>query len=362
MVDFSALTPLTQHPVLSKVVFGNTLLQYSEAFLALMATVILAKVLYYIIKKYVQALVEKTETDLDDLLLKALETPFLLFVLILGLNFAVGLLTLPADIAGVFANLVKVLLIVNCAAVVAAIMDVLCDEFLTPYAKKSESKLDDQLVPIVKNGGRALVFILTALTIVSNFGYDITAVLGGLGIAGIAIGLAAQDTLSNVIGSAAIFTDRPFEIEDLVRVDAVTGNVEEIGIRSTRIRTLDGTLVAIPNANVAKAAVENYSKAAKRRIQIKLGLEYNTSSKKMAKAKDILRDVLKSTKGVDPDDVGVHFTDFADSQLLLMLTYHIVETSRLFDVQDEVNSRIKEEFEKAGIEFAFPSRTLYIKD
>ncbi len=359
MVDFSTLS---QYPVLSKAVFGNTLLQYLEMLLILMATLVTAKVLYYIIKKYAQALVAKTETDLDDLLLKALETPFILFVLIIGLNFSVTPLTLPADIAGMFANLIKVLLILNAAAVVAAIIDVLFDEFLVPYAKKSASKLDDQLVPVLKNCARAIVFALTVLTIVSNFGYDIAAVLGGLIIAGIAIGLAAQDSLSNVIGSAAIFTDRPFEIEDMVKVDGTTGKVEEIGIRSTRIRTLDGTLVAIPNAIVARASVENYTKAAKRRVQLKLGLEYNTTGKKITKAKEIAKDILRNTRGVDPDDVTVHFIDFADSQLLLMLTYHIVETSRLFDVQDEVNSRIKDGFDKAGIEFALPSRTIYVKD
>jgi MscS family membrane protein len=327
-----------------------------------MATIITAKVLYYIIKKYVQALVAKTETDLDDLLLKALENPFIFFVLIIGLNFSVTPLTLPPDIAGMFANLIKVLLILDGAAVFAAIIDVLFEKFLVPYAKKSSSKLDDQLVPILKNSVRILVFALIILTIVSNFGYDIAAVLGALIIAGIAISLVAHDSLSNVVGSAAIFTDRPFEIEDLVRVDGTTGKVEEIGIRSTRVRTLDGTLVTIPNATVARSSVENYTKAAKRRVQLKLGLEYNTSGKKMSKAKDIAKDILRNTRGVDPDDVAVHFVDFADSQLLLMLTYHVVETSRLFDVQDEVNSRIKDGFDKAGIEFALPSRTIYVKD
>ncbi len=359
MVDFSVLS---KDPVLSRSVFGNTLFQYMEMFAILLATLVVAKVLYYLVKRYVQGLAAKNGSSPDELLIKALETPFVLFVLIIGLNLSVAPLTLPTDIAGMFSNLIKVLLILNAAAVVAAVVDVLFDEFLMPYAKKSASKLDEQLLPVLKNCARAIVFALTVLTIVSNFGYDVSAVLVGLVIAGIAIGIAAQDSLSNVIGSAALFTDRPFEMEDLVQVDGVTGKVEDIGIRSTRIRTVDGTLVSIPNATVARASVENYTKSAKRRVQLKLGLEYNTTGKKISKAKDIVRDILRNTRGVDPDDVAVHFIDFADSQLQLMLTYHIVETSRMFDVQDEVNSRIKDEFEKARIEFALPSRAVYVKD
>ena len=359
MVDFSAIA---QYPILSGTYFGNTLLQYLEALLILLATVIVAKVAYYIIKKYVQALTAKTATNLDDLLLAELEKPFIFFILILGLNFSVTPLSVPPGAMSVFSNLIMVLLTLNGAWVVSALVDVLFEEFLVPYAKKSKSKLDDQLVPILKGGSSVVIFALTILTIISNFGYDITAVLGGLGIAGIAIGLAAQDSLSNVLGSAAIFTDRPFELEDLVKIDGVTGKVEEIGIRSTRVRTLDGTLVMIPNATIAKGTIENYTKAERRRVQIKLGVEYGTSSKKLEKAKELLIDIVTDVKGVDPDDCAVHFMEFADSTLQLQLTYHIIETSRLFDIQDEVNTRIKDEFEKAGIEFAFPSRAIYVKD
>lgn len=358
-MDFSTLM---QYPILSAMYFGNTLLQYLETLLIVLGTVIVAKVAYYIIKKYVQALTARTATNLDDLLLAELEKPFLFFILILGLNFSVTPLTLPAGVASFFFNLIKVLLTLNGAWVVSALIDVAFEEFLVPYAKKSKSKLDDQLVPILKTGATIVVFALTILTIISNFGYDITAVLGGLGIAGIAIGLAAQDSISNVIGSATIFTDRPFELEDVVKVDGVVGKVEEIGIRSTRIRTLDGTLTTIPNATIAKGTIENYTKANRRRVQIKLGVEYGTSSKKLDKAKELLMDIVTDTRGVDPDDCAVHFLEFADSTLQLQLTYHIIETSRLFDIQDEVNSRIKEEFEKANIEFAFPSRAIYVKD
>jgi MscS family membrane protein len=328
----------------------------------LLGTVIIAKIAYYIIKKYVQALTAKTQTDLDDLLLKSLEKPFVFFILIIGLNISVNTLTLSTSISSVFSNLIMVLLTLNAAAVVAAIVDVLFEKFIIPITKKSESKLDDQLVPMFKNGARIIVFVFAILTIVTNFGYDITAVLGGLGIAGLAVAMAAQDTLGNVIGSAAIITDRPFETEDTIKVNGYIGKVEEIGMRSTRIRTLDGTLVAIPNSTIAKSEIENFTKSNKRRVQVKLGLEYGTSAKKMNKAKSELVDVVKSTRGTDPDDIKVQFLEFGESTLQLVLTYQVLETSKLLDIQDEVNMKIKERFDSEKIGFAFPTRTIIVKD
>ncbi len=358
-MDTSALA---NYPILSQALLGNSILQYMTMLLMLLGTVIIAKVAYYIIKKYVQALTAKTQTDLDDLLLKALEKPFIFFILILGLNLSVGTLTLPIGVSSVFSNLIMVLLTLNIAAVIAAIVDVLFEKFLVPIAKKSDSKLDDQLVPMFKNGARIIVFVFAILTIVTNFGYDITAVLGGLGIAGLAVAMAAQDTLGNVIGSAAIITDRPFEVEDTIKVEGYTGKVEEIGMRSTRIRTLDGTLVAIPNSTIAKSDIENYTKSNKRRVLVKLGLEYSTSIKKMNKAKSELIDIVKGTRGTDPDDINVRFMEFGDSTLQLVLIYQVLETSRFLDVQDEVNMKIKERFDSEKIMFAFPTRTIIVKD
>lgn len=358
----SDLSLAMQYPILSQTYFGNTLLQFAYFFLILLGTVIGAKILYFIMKKYLQGFTAKTETDLDDLLVNALEKPVVFLLFIFGLSISVSPLTLDAGVLVTFGNFIGVLFTLGLAWVVVALMDVGIEKFIVPFTRRSKSKLDDQLVPIVKNGLKSIVIILALLTIVSNFGYDVTAVLGGLGIAGIAIAMAAQDTIGNILGSLAIFSDRPFEVEDSVRIGSDLGIVEEVGLRSTRIRTLDGTLLTIPNSSVAKSAIENFSKSDKRRVRFKLALEYDTSSKKLDKAKEILRSTINETRGVDPETFSAHFSDFGDSSISLMLTYHIAETSRLLDIQDEVNTKIKERFEKAKIGFAYPARTLYVKD
>jgi len=359
MTDLSLIANYT---ILSDTYFGNTLLQYFFALLILLGTAIAAKVLYYIIKKYFQAMAARTESDLDDLLLHSLEKPVIFFVVVLGLSISASPLTLESDALNTFNNLIGVLLTLNIAWVIVALIEVAVDKFIVPFTKESRSKLDDQLVPIIKNGLKSIVFILAILTVISNFGYDVTAVLGGLGIAGIAIAMAAQDSLSNLLGSATIFTDRPFEVEDAVSIGSYGGSVEEVGMRSTRLRTWNGTLLTIPNSVVAKSAIENFSKSSRRRIRINLGLEYGTSSQKIEKAKEHLKDIVRKTRGVDPDECTVHFSEFGESAIQLMLTYYILETSRYWDIQDEVNSEIKKRFEKSRIGFAFPSRALYVKD
>ena len=355
--------PLTiQYPILSEAYFGNTVLQYIYALLIVLAAVIAAKIAYFIFKKYVHAIARKTENDLDDLLVKALEKPFIFLVLIIGLRLSASALSMASDVTQLFNNLIGVLLTLDIAWFAMSLINVAVDKVVIPMARKSRSKLDDQLVPTFRDGLKAVVLIIAVLTIVANFGHDITAVLGGLGIAGIAVALAAQDSIGNVIGSAAIFTDRPFEIENEVRIGDVSGIVEEVGMRSTRIRTVDNTIITIPNSLVAKSAIENYTKTGRRKAYAKLSLEYGLSNKLLKEAREMLLEIAKNSRGVDPEGCAVRLSTFAESSLVLTLSYDVTETSRFLDVQDDVNTQIKERFEKAGIEFAYPSRTLYVKD
>ena len=352
---------MVEIPFVNIVFFGNAIWQYILSLLIILGSVVAAKAAYYVIKHYIKAFTAKTETKLDDILVEVMEGPLLALIIILGVSYARTPLILPEGINSTINAFIGVLLTLDVAWFLMKLSDGLIQNYVTPMAANSASKLDDQLVPILKNGARIIIFILAFLSILSNFGYDITAVLGGLGIAGIAIAMAANSSLSHVIGGATIFADRPFEVGDAVKVGGTTGNVEEVGIRSTRVRTLDGTLVTIPNADVANAVTENFSKATKRRIVLNLGLEYGTSPKKLEEAKRIVKGIVKKTDGLNHDDVNAYFTQFGDSALNLMAIYYIMDTTRFLELQDIVNTRIHEDFAKAKIGFAFPSRTVYLK-
>ncbi|MFH1470544.1 MAG: mechanosensitive ion channel family protein [Candidatus Micrarchaeota archaeon] len=348
-------------PFLDIVIFGNELWQYALSLLIVLASVVLAKIAYYVIRHYIKALTAKTKTKLDDILVEVMEGPLLALIIILGVSYARAPLTLQADIDGMITAFVGVLLTLDVAWFLSKLSDGVIRNYVTPLADKSKSKLDDQLVPIVKNGVRIILFTLAFLSILSNFGYDITAVLGGLGIAGIAIAMAANHSLSHIIGGATIFADRPFEVGDSVKIGGTFGKVEEVGMRSTRIRTFDGIFVTIPNADVANSVVENYSKTTRRRITLNIGIEYGTAPKKIEEAKRIVKKIVKETDGLDHKEVNIYFMQFGDSSLNLVGHYYLVDIDKLFVVQDIVNTRVNEEFAKARIGFAFPSRTIYMK-
>jgi MscS family membrane protein len=349
-------------PSLDSTIFGNTLMQYGQSLFIILASVILAKAVYYVIKKYVYLLTAKTETKLDDILVEVLEMPLIALIVIMGVSYAKTPLILPPNISSSLDAFIGVLLTLDIAWFLMRLSDGIIQNYITPMAEKSSSKLDDQLVPLLKTGMKLVIFTLAFLTVLSNFGYNLTAVLGGLGIAGIAIAMAANQSLSHLLGGAAIFADRPFEVDDVVKVGLTTGKVEEVGMRSTRIRTLDGTLVTIPNADVANSSVENYSKATKRRISLVLSLEYSTSPKKIQEAKEIVKKIVKGTNGLDKSDVNVYFMQFGEYSLNLNAFYFITDTSRFLELQDIVNTQINEEFAKAKIEFAYPSTTVYMRN
>jgi len=141
----------------------------------------------------------------------------------------------------------------------------------------------------------------------------------------------------------------------------ILGKISKIGLRSTRIRTFDGTLITIPNKIMASDAIENISAGNGRRIVVTLGLDYNTSSKKLEKAEVLLKKIVKSVDGVDHKRMTAAFTSFGDFSLDLTFIYYIMDTSQYFDIKNEINMKIKKEFEKAKIEFAYPTYTVYTK-
>ncbi len=346
---------------LNTTVFGTTILNYAYFLFIVLGTIILAKIVYYILKGAISKFTKKTKTKLDDLLMSALEKPFIVLILIFGLQFGLTFLTLENGYGETAQNILGVLLTFTIAWFVVGVLNSFIENYVEHLTKQTESKLDDQILPIFKKGIFAIVFILALISALNNFGYDVTALLGGLGIAGIAVAMAAQSTLGDLLGGVNIFTGRPFEVDDWISFGGKGGQVTEVGMRNTRLKSFDGTLLTVPNSILGKEIIENYSKAEKRRIRFNIGLTYNTSVKQMKKAKDILLKITKEVKGIEENSTTIHFKEFADSSVNLMFTYYITDTSKFWDIQDEVNMKIKERFDKNKLDFAFPSQTVYLK-
>ena len=192
----------------------------------------------------------------------------------------------------------------------------------------------------------------------NNAGFDVGALIAGLGIGGIAFAMAAKDSISNVFGGITIFADRHFRLNDRIKVDGYDGSVKDIGIRSTRLQTLEGRMVSIPNSKFTDTLVENVTSEPTRKVVLSLGLTYDTDHKQMNKAIEILKDIANSNESVD-GNFKIAFSGFGDFSLNILFIYYITKEGDILMTQNDINMSILERFNNENLEFAFPTQTIY---
>jgi len=345
--------------------FGIKLWQYFGLLLffvlALVSYKILSKLIFFILRK-LQYLITKTSSDRIKLPLKKLNRPLVFLVLVYFIK-----KTLPSLQLGLEAN--KFLfLALNIAQIVFWIYVFLklIGVVMTIYSehtKRTHAKLDDQLVPILTHFLTGIVFFLGALKLLTLFGIPAASVLAGASIGGLALALASQDTVKNLIGTFMIFLDKPFHIGDWIETTNIKGTVEEVGFRSTRIRAADTSIYQIPNSTLSEIVVNNKGLRLFRRYQTELGIRYDTPPELIDAFVDGLKDLIRVHPNSKKDGFDVAFIGFGDSALKILVNVY-------FNVDDwSVEQQAKHDFHIAivklakvlGIEFAFPSTTLMIE-
>ncbi len=246
------------------------------------------------------------------------------------------------------------------------------DVMLRRFTAKTESTLDDQFVPLIRKTLRVFLVVIGILFVVGTvFECNIGAWLAGLGIAGLAVSLAAQDSIKNLFGSITILLDRPFLVGERIAYAGYDGVIEEIGFRSVKVRTLTGHMVTIPNSNIVNDPVENIGRRKSIRRVMNVTITYDTSREKIEQAVQILRDILEEDDlrepihpVIDGDEFPprVYFNDYNTESLNILLIYWFAPPAYwdYLDHAQRLNLRIYEEFERAGIEFAFPTQTVYL--
>lgn len=346
---------------LSKSFYGNTLLQWSIAAAIIIVSIVIGKIIYWAIGTFVKKAASKSKSRLDNILIDMFEEPIIFAIILAGIWFGLKSLTLSAFLDSLIAKAYYVLIIFNVAWLLTRLFDALVEEYLVPLIRKSKSDLDDQILPIVRKAVKISIWVLALIIALNNAGYDVGALLAGLGIGGLAFALAAQDTVSNLFGGFTIFTDKPFTINDRVNIDSFDGFVREIGIRSTRLQTLDGRMVTIPNSNIVNNAIVNISSEPSRKIKLNLGLTYDTDETKIQKAMDLLKQIAASHNDLIEEKIILSFNNFGDFSLNILFIYYIRKQSDIFETQTKINLDILKTFNKNGLEFAFPSQTIYTK-
>jgi len=343
---------------LEKTFYNNTLYQWGVSLLIVLGFVIFAKIIFWIFKKIVRKATAKTQTKLDDLLIDMIEEPVVVFVVLMGLLLAFQQLVFPDWLDDWLTKAMHVAITVNFTWLVARTIDTIIKEYLAPMVAASDNQLDDQILPLARKGIRSIIWALGILLALNNAGYNVGALLAGLGIGGIALAMAAKDTVANMFGGLTIFVDKPFKIKDRIKIGGFDGIVEEIGIRSSRIRTLEGRLVTIPNHKFTDSFVENVSSEPNRKVSLNLGLTYDTPPEKMELAMKILNNIHANDPGLG-DNIWLVFDSFGDFSLGINFVYYILPGQDKTEVMSRVHLNILKQFNEAGLEFAFPTQTIY---
>lgn len=346
---------------LSTVYYGNTLEEYIISLAILALAVSGGKLLYFFMQKVVKQLTKKTQTKLDDIIIEVLEKPILLILFSFALKIGFHRLHMPMRILQIVDSFAKILFMVAGTWIAMSFVDKIIMEYLIPYAKKTKTGADVQLIPLARKAAFWIILIIALMSILSNLGVNISSLLAGLGLGGLAIALAAEKTLSNVFGGITILTDGPFKIRQRIRIQNHEGYVQEIGMRSTRLESLDGPIITIPNSVIVNEILENVTKRMKRRVMFTLGLTYNTSTKKLEEAKKILQKILSSHKEIN--DFRIGFTNFNTYALDIMIIYWIpnADNKKMLEVMHEINLEILKRFNAAKLSFAFPTQTVEVK-
>ncbi|WP_247747302.1 mechanosensitive ion channel family protein [Alkalihalobacillus sp. BA299] len=229
--------------------------------------------------------------------------------------------------------------------------------------EKFAMEFDEILIPFFSKVLQVVIIAVILSLVAQAWGHNINNLVAGLGIGGLAVALAAQSTLGNLFGGVVIITEKPFSLGNWIKTPSVEGIVEDIGFRSTKIRTFANSVIVIPNSTLANQEIENFSSMGKRRIMFNLGLTYQTSRDQMKKCVERIEEMIRNHEAVHPETIMVRFDKFNDSSLDIFLYFFTKTTvwAEYLKVKEDINFKILEILEEEGASIAFPSRSLYVE-
>lgn len=341
---------------------GNEVWRILGLFTAILVSLIVGKLIAFLLRASATPM-ERRGRELPAVALRALSGSILPLAIVIGLEIGIAFLLLNFVVEEYIDTIINILFALAVAYVAYSLVSVV-DHWLKSAASRTASKLDDMLVPLVRASLKVTIIVLALVqvaTIVSD--KPVTSVIAGLGVGGLAIGLAAQDSIKNFFGSIMLFSDRPFEMGDRIVVDGHDGSVESVGFRSTRIRTLEGNLVTVPNGELANKTILNIGQRPNIRRILNLGITYDTPPSKVQRAVEIVRELLKDHEGMSAElPPRVFFNELNDSALNIfaILWYHPPDWWAYSAFSQQLNMDILTRFNDEGIEFAFPSQTVYL--
>lgn len=340
---------------------GIPLWQYVASLIYIFLAFYVSKFLDFLTRVWLKKWTDKTATKFDDLLLDLLNGPVKIVAFIIFLRVGLEVFSWPAVVQAVVSKGFTIIVAGTLTYVALKFIDLVMGYWRQRAKPDTDRTFDEQLFPIIRKSLKVFVVIVAVLVTLDNIGVNITAAIASLSIGGLAIGLAAQDTLANLFGAVAVFMDKPFRIGDRIQLDNVDGTVESIGMRSTRVRNLDGHLITVPNKTMGNATITNISRRPNIKTEMNLGLTYDTTVAQLQRAVQILEEIFRGHP--QTQDLIISFNKFADSSLnILVLHWWKGTDARAYlSGLQEMNLKVKERFEAEKLNFAFPSQTVYLK-
>ncbi len=343
--------------VLDRVYLGNSVLDYVVALAVIIIGVIAIKVFKVVIVRRLKRLAQKTQTKFDDFLIRIIKKVAVPLFYLAFFYFALAALNLTAQVQGVVNKVFLAIVIFS----IARFVNLLVIYGFTNYLKKhgQDIALEKSLNTTLKII-KFLIWSFALIFFMDNLGFKVSAVIAGLGVGGIAIGLAAQAVLKDLFSYFSIIFDRPFEVGDFIIVGDLLGTVEYIGAKTTRLRSLGGEQLIFSNTDLTDSRIKNYKRMERRRVLFQLGVVYQTSYEKLQQIPDVIKNIIEGVEDTAFD--RTHFSSYGDFSLAFEVVYYVVgsDYNKYMDIQQEINLALFKEFEARGIEFAYPTQTLYI--
>jgi MscS family membrane protein len=345
-------------------IVGNEVWRIGVIFCILLISFIIGRIVAYIMARRAKHdEKEGVEITLGRLVLRSASGPVAFVILTGGLSISLLFLKMSEQVRQAADTVVQLFISIAIAFFLYRLVDVV-EYYLNRYALKTETKLDDMLVPLLRKTCRVVIVIIAGLYIAESVsGKPMSTIIAGVGLGGLAFALAAQDSIKNFFGSIMILLDKPFAVGERVSIDGYDGPVEEVGFRSTKIRTLTGHLVTIPNEKAAASTIENIGRRPYIRRTLNVTITYDTPPDKVERAVEIIKELLDNHEGMHPDfPPRVFFNDFnaASLNILVIYWYHPPEYWDFLAFSEAFNMKLMRAYEEEGIEFAFPTQTLYL--
>ena len=338
---------------------SNTLQAWLVAAVVAVAVFLVAGVIRFIAVRQLTRFAEHPDNPLWPVLLATVRRTKWLFITLLGLFFAAFVVELPAAARAYLNTVVIIALIIQAGLWGAAALEVYSEQYRKRQLEKDPASVTT--LNVLKIIGKVMLWGIVLLLVLENLGVNITALVAGMGVGGIAIALAVQTILGDLFASLSIVLDKPFVVGDFLIVGDLLGSVEHVGLKTTRLRSLSGEQLVFSNSDLLNSRIRNYGRMYERRLQFEIGVTYQTPRDKIIKIPQIIREAIEKMDKTRFD--RSHFKEFGASALTFESVYYVLgpDYNTYMDIQQAINLHIHECFEQEGIEFAYPTQTLFVQ-